>query len=451
MRPCLAVVTLFVLVTATHADGWKAGAAKVVITPEQPIWMAGYAARTEPSTGKLHDLWAKALVVEDAGGNRAALVTLDLCGIDRALSNKIRDGIEAKCGLERSQIALACSHTHSGPVVGDNLLGMYPLDDEQLSRVREYTSALADKVIGVVEQAVGQIGPASLSWNNGRCDFAVNRRNNDQGRADELRAEIALKGPVDHDVPVLAIKGADDNLLAVVFGYACHCTTLDINELNGDFAGFTQIALEDSHPGAQAMFFAGCGADQNPLPRRSVELAERYGQELADSVERVLAGPLPTIEGTLGAAYQEIDLAFADIPDRAHWEAAAQSTGLAERNRAKALLQVLDTKGSIPSTYPYPVQVWRLGDGPLWVLLGGEVTVDYALRLKGNLGSSRTWVAAYVNDVMAYIPSLRVLQEGGYEGGGAMVYYGQPAPWSERVEEHIVETVRDLVNTVENP
>ncbi len=159
----------------------------------------------------------------------------------------------------------------------------------------------------------------------------------------------------------------------------------------------------------------------------------------------MLSRPLQPISGDLEMAYREIDLAFAPIPDRAPWEEAAKSTNLAERNRAKTMLKTLDEQGSIPDTYPYPVEVWRLGDGPLWVLLGGEVTVDYALRLKRNLGTSHTWVAAYCNDVMAYIPSLRVLKEGGYEGGGAMVYYGRPAPWSERVEEHIVDTVRDLV------
>ncbi len=116
------------------------------------------------------------------------------------------------------------------------------------------------------------------------------------------------------------------------------------------------------------------------------------------------------------------------------------------------MLQKLDSaEGKIPETYPYPVEVWRLGDGPTWIFLGGEVVVDYALRLKRNLGGSRTWVSGYCNDVMAYIPSRRVLEEGGYEGGGAMVYYGQPAPWSEQVEEEIVAAVRDGVAATRTP
>jgi neutral ceramidase len=427
------------------AEGWKAGTARVVITPGQSMWMAGYGSRDHPSEGVLHDLWAKALAVEGLDGTRVLLVTIDVCGIGRPLSNEIRDALKEKHGLDRDRVVLACSHTHSGPVVGTNLITMYPLDDEQRRRVEDYAAVFRDKVIDVAGRALESLAPASLSWENGHCDFAVNRRNNDQSKADELRARIALEGPVDHDVPVLKIAGPDGALRAVVCQYACHCTVLPIYQFNGDYAGFAQIALEREHPGAQAMFVAGCGADQNPLPRGTVEHARRYGEQLAASVERVLAGPLRPITGPLRANYQEIDLAFGAIPDRAHWESEARSSTLAVANRAKLLLKRLDEDGSLKPSYPYPVQLWRLGDGPLWIFLGGEVTVDYALRLKRNLGTSRTWVAGYCNDVMAYVPSLRVLKEGGYEGGGAMVYYGQPAPWSERVEEQIIDAVRTAV------
>jgi neutral ceramidase len=428
--------------TEAAAEGWKAGVAKVAITPERPIWMAGYAARTGPSEGTLHDLWAKALVLEDPRGQRAALVTLDLCGIGRPLSLTIRDALKEKYALPRERIVLACSHTHSGPVVGSNLITMYPLDDEQTRRVVEYTETLDDAIIGVVGRAIGALAPAELAWETGRADFAVNRRNNTQTEAIALRDRIDLQGPVDHDVPVLRVSGADGAVRAVVCGYACHCTVLSGYQLSGDYAGFAQIELERAHPGAMALFVAGCGADQNPLPRGTVEQARGYGHQLAEAVERVLSGSPRPIAGSLAASYEEIDLAFGAIPPREHWEAEAKSSTAAVANRAKLLLHKIDTEGGLPQTYPYPVQVWRVGDDLTWIVLGGEVVVDYALRLKRNLGSSRTWVSAYGNDVMAYIPSLRVLKEGGYEGGGAMVYYGLPASWAETVEEQVVAAVR---------
>jgi len=97
------------------------------------------------------------------------------------------------------------------------------------------------------------------------------------------------------------------------------------------------------------------------------------------------------------------------------------------------------------------VQTWRLGDGPHWVFLGGEVVVDFAGRLKSELGPGRTWVVGYCNDVMAYIASRRVLAEGGYEGAGAMVYYGLPAPWAPSSEDAIVAAVRGQVEATGGP
>ena len=132
---------------------WKAGVAKVVITPDKPMWMSGYAGRDHAAEGKLTDLWAKALVLEDPRGQRVALVTLDLVGIDRATSHDIRDRLDKQFGLSRKQVALCCSHTHTGPVVGRNLRAMYFLDDAQGKLVDQYTARLVDMVVGTVGEA----------------------------------------------------------------------------------------------------------------------------------------------------------------------------------------------------------------------------------------------------------------------------------------------------------
>lgn len=427
--------------SVAKAEGWRAGAAKAAITPKQPMWMAGYGSRTKPSEGAIHDLWAKVLILEDGEGRKSALVTLDLCGIGRTLSLKIRDRLKAELGIERDRAVLACSHTHSGPVVGDNLIGMYPLDDTQRQLVSKYADFLADAIVESAAKASRQLAPVTLGWGTGRADFAVNRRTNQEPRVPALRDQLALQGPVDHDVPVLQVQGGNGKPLAVVCGYACHCTVLSGYEFCGDYAGFAQLAIEKNNPGTQAMFVAGCGGDQNPLPRRTVELAKSYGDQLGEAVQRVLGTALRPITTPLKADYAEIDLELGTLPTRAQLDKDAQSTTLAIANRAKSLIKTLETKGSLPASYPYPVQVWRLGDLN-WVFLGGEVVVDYSLRIKRNLGSSHTWVSAYSNDVCAYIPSLRVLREGGYEGATSMIYYGQPTIWSEKVEEQIIDAVR---------
>jgi hypothetical protein len=408
--------------------------------------MSGYAARKEPARGKLHDLWAKALAIEDPQGRRVVVVTMDLVGIPRDLSVEVCAEVHKRHNLPREAVLLNTSHMHTGPVVRSNLIVMYDLDGTQRRYVAEYGHQLRAKLVGVVGEAIKNLAPARLSWGTGRATFAVNRRNNKEADVPKLRELGQLQGPVDHDVPVLAVRSLEGQLRAIVFGYACHATVLSFQLWSGDYPGFAQINLEKNHPDCLALFWAGCGGDQNPLPRRSVALAEEYGRQLAESVEAVLRAPMQPITGRLAAAYAEIDLPLADLPSRDQLVQDSMSNDRYVAARAKLLLEQLQKEDSLRGSYPYPIQVWQLGPDITWVALGGEVVVDYALRLKKELGP--LWVAGYSNDVMAYIPSLRVLREGGYEGGGAMVYYGLPTVWSPRVEELIVAAVIEQVKRV---
>jgi len=443
-----AIMVIAIFSSTACGNPWKAGAAKVKITPEKLMWMSGYGSRTSPAEGTLIDLWAKALVLEDPTGRRAALVTLDLVGIHRDLSLVVRDALTEKYGLQRSQVAIACSHTHCGPVVGHNLMAMYLLDDTQRSLVEEYSVGLERKLVELVGEAIDNLAPCQISWGNGQATFAVNRRNNKEPDVPKLRDEGRLVGPVDHDVPVLAFRDNEGRLTAVVFGYACHATVMSFMQWSGDYPGFAQLNLEEVHPGAVALFWAGCGGDQNPLPRREVTHAKEYGRQLADAVERTLAGVMTPLAGELTTVYAEVDLPFDRLPSGEELQLHSTSANRFEAQRATLLLAQLNAGHPLSPTYPYPVQLWRLGPDLLFVTLGGEVVVDYALRLKTELGRERTWVAAYTNDVMAYIPSRRVLAEGGYEGGGAMVYYGLPTIWAPEVESLIVEQVHSHVEAV---
>lgn len=429
---------------APQAEEWKAGAAKIQITPKQSMWMSGYGGRNKPSEGTLHDLWVKALVLEDPRRTRAVLLTADLVGIPKSLSDAICEEVGKKLGLGREAILIATSHTHTGPVVGSNLVSMFDLSAEEHSKIDAYARELKTNFVKAAEEAFGRLKPARLAWGNGTADFAVNRRNNPEAKVRELRASGQLKGPFDHEVPVLSVNAADGSLKAVVFGYACHNTVLSFYQWSGDYAGFAQIDLEKAHPEAVALFFAGCGADQNPLPRRTVDLAAAYGRTLADAVEQVLKTDLHPLTGPLSTSHSLLDVPFEKLPGRDEIQEKLKSSNVAERGRARLFLEEIKEKGALSPTYPYPIQVWQMGTGLTFVALGGEVVVDYSLRLKNELGAGRTWVAGYCNDVMAYIPSLRVLREGGYEGGGAMVYYGLPSAWGSMIEESIVGRVKEL-------
>ncbi|MFG0264535.1 MAG: neutral/alkaline non-lysosomal ceramidase N-terminal domain-containing protein [Rhodopirellula sp. JB055] len=437
--------------TLTSVSTWRAGAAKVAITPNEPMCMAGYASRTRPADGKLTELWAKALVLEDEEGYRGVVLTLDLVGIDRTLSQSICDALKGRYGLQRDQIVICTSHTHSGPVVGLNLAPLHHqlLADPQRRAIDDWVASFQDQMIELVRNAIGNLEPSDVTWGSGTATFAVNRRENPEAAVPERRTQGQLQGPSDHDVPVLAVRDASGRLTAILFGYACHATTLSGYQWSGDYPGYAQMNLEDEHPGCVALFFAGCGADQKPLPRRTVELAEHYGRRLADAVDSVLlTTQMQAVQGPLRTSYSEIDLPFDELPTRDEIELNSKSDNRYEVARAEMLLKQIDGGDPLLPTYPYPVSAWTIGDGPLLTTLGGEVVVDYALRLKSELTGVQTWVAGYANDVMAYVPSRRVLGEGGYEGGGAMVYYGLPTSWAPCIEKDIVQEVHRQVESL---
>ena len=299
-------------------EGWQVGVAKAAVTPEQPMWMAGYAARKRPAEGKTTELWAKAIVLQDSQEKKAVLVTLDLVGIDRDLGLSIRQKVAEKLGLELSQVMVNTSHTHSGPVVAKNLRPMHylMLDEAQRKLVDEYAQFLERTVVQLAETADKQKEPARVTHTSGTCPVAVNRRNNKEPDVPALRDAGKLVGPSDHDVPVLAVHKADGELMAVVLGYAWHATVLDGYTWSGDYPGYAQLAIESAHPGAVALFWAGCGGDQNPLPRRKQQLAEKYGRQLADSVEQALGGHRKTVPPSLTTAYRELDLPLGTLPTR---------------------------------------------------------------------------------------------------------------------------------------
>ncbi|MSU72206.1 MAG: hypothetical protein EXS43_07670 [Opitutus sp.] len=247
---------------------------------------------------------------------------------------------------------------------------------------------------------------------------------------------------------MLAVRGQDGSLISVVVGYATHATALSDYQINGDWPGFAVAEIEKRHPGTTALFVQGCGADANPLPRRDEKLARNYGEILAYAVDEVLRGRMTTLEGPLRTAFERVEVPFHQVPNREDLQRLLSDKNVFLRLYAKRLLSILDKDGALQKTYPYPVQVWQFGRGMTFIALGGEVVVDYSLRLKKKYGFDNTWVAGYSNDILAYIPSLRVLQEGGYEGGDAMTGFGRPGRFGAAVEEIIVEKVDDLAKKV---
>ena len=402
--------------------------------------MAGYAAREHPAEGTAHPLWAKALVIEDRDARRVAIVTADLIGdnFGRQLCEAIGRRARQRTGIARENIVFNASHTHCGPVVrvNDGALVTYGLDARQQAAVNEYTHTLEDKLVGLIVQASATLRPARLAYGEGKATFAKNRR-----------TRYNPDGPVDHTVPVLRVSDENDKLLAVLFGYACHTATLgsDFYQYNGDYAGFAQTELEKAHPGVTAMFAAGCGGDINPHPRGSLELAKQHGESLAAAVDHALAKKLSPINGPLTVAFERVDLPFVDPPTKEELDRRRGEGNVYQQRLTEVLLERIAKQGALQRSYACPVQVVRFGKDLSLVALPGEPVVDYALRLRKQFAPRRIWVAGYSNEVFAYLPSERVLAEGGYEAGGAMKYFGWHGPFKPGVEDRIIDLVVKLL------
>lgn len=446
----LVALTVTWLASVAMAEEFSVGIGRIKITPDKSIRMAGYAARNKPSVGVLQDLWAKCLVIQDREGHRLAILTTDLIGCDAEFSKELFSRAEERFGLKREEVLLTCSHTHSGPVVGKNLLTMYQFTPEELHTIQEYTAQLLDKLVTVMGEALHDLQPAQVSVGHGKTDFAVNRR---EKRGESVVLGVNPEGPVDHDVPVIKIASPEGTVRAVLFGYACHNTTIggstgdDFYKIHGDYAGVAQAKLEETFPGVTAMFTILCGGDQNPNPRGALDYVNQHGEALASAVRRVLAEPMKELHGPLALAVDTVELEF-----RPHTreqftqelERALAAKDIYRQRRAQRMLELYDA-GQPLRTMTVPIQAIRFDKDLTLVAIGGEVCVEYSLRLKKEFPQEDLVVIGYANDVMCYIPSKNVLIGGGYEADHSMIYYGCPGPFADNVEETLVGAIHRLL------
>lgn len=430
---------------------WRAGISRRVLTPTTDVWLAGYGTR-RPVEGKLHDIWVKVLALEAPDGKQVVMATTDNQGMSRTIYENIFKRVNEQFGLDRSEFMLTFSHNHSGPRLRGDLVDYYPVDDKEDNLVDAYSDWVESQIVEAVAEALNNLQTVSIFKGEGQCTFAVNRRDNIEAEVPALLAAgKPLKGVTEHYVPVLSVKNKEGELIAILFGYACHPTTLSGNLLSGDYPGFAQLNLESRYPGVIAMFFNASGADQNPLPRRTVELCEKYGRMLSDAVEDVIdKQPMSPVSAGLQTAFEFVTLDYEEVVTKEKLLPITTGGDELHARWARRMLYMLDKGVQFPASYRfYPVQAWQLGRELLLIGTGGETVVDYSLRFKREFGAGSTWVMGYTNIMVSYIPSRRVWEEGGYEGGPHLDEYGHPAwRWAGNVEERIAKGVHRVVKKV---
>ena len=423
------------------------GTAKIDITPELPIRLSGYQNRTTEATEAPTRLFARALAIGTNAERPAILITAELIGVGGESTEAVAAALQTKHGIERTRVAICATHVHSGPAVTDAIPFMFSQDlpREQSERIKRYTDTLREKLVQVAEAALADRKPGALAWNEGKTDFAAQRRVVVDGKWKSFG--VVPEGPVDHALPVLRATDERGATRAVFINYACHCTTITGGEnyVHHDWAGDAARRIEDANAGAVALVALGCGADANPNPRGAAAVSG-HGEKIALEVKRVLAGGMRPLGAVTGANLRQIDLQFDRVVSREELEKrAADKSRIPASYAARRLLAKVDSGEPLPASVPYPVQTWMFGRDLAMVFLAGEVVSEYSLRLKRELDGGRLWVNAYANSLPCYIPSRRMFPEGGYEVDSSMDYYAWPTRLAEGTEDQIVRTVHEMI------
>ncbi|TWU60184.1 Neutral/alkaline non-lysosomal ceramidase [Rubripirellula tenax] len=431
---------------------WQAGFSRIDVTPVEPVRTTGYSDRDRPSEGVDTPLNVRAMALRHGDEAIHVLVTVDSIGISGVQTQRLASDIETAHGIKRNRLVISSTHTHAAPdlVTGLDNIFMTPLSDDESAARQRYSEQLDAAILRAVDEAIDDLAPAGLSHGQGAIGFAVNRRVIQDGRW--VQFGVQADGPVDQSVSTIRVSDADGKIRGVLFNYACHCTTLPGNyfRINADWAGYAATQLEKSHPDCVAMCTIGCGADANPEPRGKPDMAAMHGLALAGEVNRVIKEDMRPIDEPIEANFGFAGLSF-DSPTTDELAARAANDGIQYQRNAKHLQETLKEHGRLPATYPVPIQSWRFGDDLTMIFLGGEVVVDYALRLKKELDDPSLWVSAYCNDVLGYIASERMRGEGGYEFDRSAVFYNLPGPWATGSEDLLIHRVHEILESAVKP
>ena len=401
----------------------EVGAAIVDITPPVGLDMAGFAARTAVAS-QVHDpLTARALVVGDT-----AIVTVDVIGVDAALSRRVR----SRCPLPDSRVCILATHTHGGPA---SMPGRLWVEADAV-----YMQQLESGILEALERAAAARQPARVFGGVGKDPgYAKNRRQPD--------------GPVDHIVPVLRFDSVQGQAIAVLTSYACHPVVLGADNLlwTSDYPHFVREALELSSPGVIALVATGCAGDVNSghsaasslsnksTPDRSFSMAESIGQGIAQSV---ICAELTELSGGLGVydIYRQLEFQQREVRPAEElarqWRKQATGDNPVAHIWAEWAENIMgrNLQGMSARCAAFN---WC---GAQLITMPGEVFAQSALEVRRSVQSQAPlFVLAYADDNPGYLPDQSAYGVGGYEVDEAHRFYGLGATFAPGSAERLVD------------
>ncbi|MDR6550435.1 neutral/alkaline non-lysosomal ceramidase N-terminal domain-containing protein [Paenibacillus qinlingensis] len=424
------------------------GTAKVDITPQSPMPLAGFGHRHGDFEGINHPLYLKVWFFEQTEASslasKALLIHADILAWSTERTEAIQSLLFERFGLEPASIILHATHTHSGPRTLD-------IPDPMNT---DYMEALECSLLEAVEEAYQQRKPVVIERGSGECQLGIHRRKFVDGVMTMAPNE---EGLIDSEVSVIRFRSKRTNeTVGVLIHYACHPTTTDHKFVSSEFPGIAMERVEQAiGDGAIASYLQGCCGDIRPalingdaFYRGGDEEVQRLGTQLADVVLQVLRQPMRQLElGRINAESVEVQLPFESVPDAMHLQQSAEESGLVGAWGRRLLAE----PNRVTSHIPLKLNQVTIANDLVFLAMNGEIMVEYGLFIK-NLHPGGVLPLAYSNGMVGYIPTDQQLAEGGYEPNESIHYYLLPAPFSQGIEKAICDAASQLLKrTILNP
>jgi len=438
----------------------KAGAASVNITPSVGQDNMGDYGRLVPAKGVGNELYAKALVLDD-GENRVALVTADIISFSSRMVEDIRRRIEKLTGIDGRNVLLSASHTHSSPATAEW---------DQPSK--EYIVELDKKIAGVVYLADQGKRAAFIGSGIGEANVSINRW---QKTSTGVRWGPNPNAPVDHQVSVLRVDGLERKPIAILVNFASHPSVMGGDNLlySGDYVSYVQSTIEKAYGGQiTAMFCTGAGGDikialltedKSQFRYGDLDDCRRFGTIVGAEAIKVVEGITTTPVENVSAKTIRVELPLFEPPsidevgkelemiekELADLEAAGARTDekRLQLDWANTTLAALKD-GTVLRSIPAEVQLIRIGDEVVLFAVPGELFVDVGMKLKGAMGLPGSFVVAYANGFLGYLPSRQAEEDSWcrhddtYKSLTGLFF---PANFSGGIEDTLIVAVKELL------
>jgi neutral/alkaline ceramidase-like enzyme len=420
----------------------RAGCARLDITPEWPLPLAGFASRTGLSEGIASPLHLRVVLLESRTGDttaRAVIVSADILWWAPELVAGYQDKLARLVGAPGQNVVLAATHNHSGPQTSGRFAPSLGLPDPR------FTSLLENALLRAVASAEAALEPVTVRTCRGAHHLGVHRRAWIDG---EFQLAPNPDGPSDPELTVVAFERADGSPHSLLVHYACHPVISSANLISGEYPGAAMRALEE-RTDAVSLYLQGCSGDINPAGREWSRFASggedeitRCGLALADRVQELRAAhgehlaPVP-----IRSESRDLPLLFEATPTDGEIVAASMRPGV-DGEWGRALLE--DASLRQPSTM-LAMRRLDIADQLSLLTMHAEMVVEYGLFAKA-ISAGKALPVSCCNGMIGYLPTAAQIAEGGYEPDGSTRYFLLPSRFSPAIEDDVKRAIERLTS-----